>query len=102
LHEGKLDDFGTVLYFFGLFMTLMVISQWRKFVGLPFALTWWAFSFPIASITLATLLYFALSGQEFFLWLGLSLYVVLVLIVATLVVRTTALAFRGQLLVPDN
>jgi tellurite resistance protein len=102
LHDGKLDDFGTVLYFFGLFMTLMVISQWRKFVGLPFALTWWAFSFPIASITLATLLHFTLVGQVFFLWLGLSLYVVLVLVVVTLVVRTAALAFRGRLLLPES
>jgi tellurite resistance protein len=83
-------------------MTLMMISQWRKFVGLPFALTWWAFSFPIASITLATLLHFTLVGQAFFLWLGLSLYVVLVLVVVTLVVRTAALAFRGRLLLPES
>jgi hypothetical protein len=40
-------------------------------------------------------------GQVFFLWLGLSLYVVLVLVVVTLVVRTAALAFRGRLLLPE-
>lgn len=102
LHGGKLDDFGIVLFYAALFMTLMVISQWRRFVGLPFALTWWAFSFPLASITLASLLYFTLVRQDFFLWLGLSLFAVLVLVVATLVVRTAALAFRGQLLRPER
>ena len=102
LHGGKLDDFGIVLFYAALFMTLMVISQWRRFVGLPFALTWWAFSFPLASITLAALLYFTLVRQDFFLWLGLSLYAVLVLVVATLVVRTAALAFKGQLLKPES
>jgi tellurite resistance protein len=102
LHGGKLDDFGIVLFYAALFMMLMVVSQWRKFVGLPFALTWWAFSFPLASITLAALLYFTLVGQVFFLWLGLSLYLVLVLVVATLVVRTAALAFKGQLLRPES
>jgi tellurite resistance protein len=102
LHGGKLDDFGIVLFYAALFMTLMVVSQWRKFVGLPFALTWWAFSFPLASITLAALLYFTLVRQDFYLWLGLSLFAVLVLVVATLVVRTAALAFKGQLLKPES
>jgi tellurite resistance protein len=102
LHGGKLDDFGIVLFYAALFMTIMVISQWRRFVGLPFALTWWAFSFPLASITLAALLYFTLVRQDFFLWLGLSLYAVLVLVVATLVARTAALAFTGQLLKPES
>ncbi len=102
LHGGKLDDFGRVLYFVGFFMTLMVISQWRKFVGLPFALTWWAFSFPLASITVASFLYFSLVGETFFLVLAISLYVVLVLVVATLTVRTVALAIRKHLFLPEN
>ena len=101
LHGGKLDDFGRVLYFVGLFMTLMVISQWRKFVGLPFALTWWAFSFPLASITIASFLYFSLVGEMFFLVLAVSLYVVLVLVVATLVVRTIALVARKHIFLPE-
>ena len=102
LHGGMLDDFGRVLYFVGLFMTVMVISQWRKFVGLPFALTWWAFSFPLASITVASFLYFSLVGETFFLVLAISLYVVLVLVVATLTVRTVALAIRKHLFLPEN
>ena len=102
LHGGKLDDFGRVLYFVGLFMTVMVMSQWRKFVGLPFALTWWAFSFPLASITVASFLYFSLVGETFFLVLAISLYVVLVLVVATLTVRTVALAIRKHLFMPEN
>ena len=102
LHGGMLDDFGRVLYFVGLFMTVMVISQWRKFVGLPFALTWWAFSFPLASITVASFLYVSLVGETFFLVLAISLYVVLVLVVATLTVRTVALAIRKHLFMPEN
>lgn len=101
LHGGELDDFGRVLYFVGLFMTLMVISQWRKFVGLPFALTWWAFSFPLATITVASFLYFSLVGELFFLVLAMSLYVVLVLVVATLTVRTVILAINKKAFLPE-
>ena len=101
LHGGKLDDFGRILYFVGLFMTLMVISQWRKFVGLPFALTWWAFSFPLATITVASFLYFSLVDEVFFLVLAISLYVVLALLVTTLTVRTAILAINKKAFLPE-
>jgi tellurite resistance protein len=101
LHDGKLDDFGRVLYFVGLFMMLMVVSQWRKFVGLPFALTWWAFSFPIASLTIATFLYYSLVGETFFLVLALSLFVVLVIVVVMLTIRTSILAAKKHVFLPD-
>jgi hypothetical protein len=40
-------------------------------------------------------------GQVFFLWLGLSLYVVLVLVVVTLVVRTALLAVQKKIFLPE-
>jgi tellurite resistance protein len=101
LHDGKLDDFGRVLYFVGLFMMLMVVSQWRKFVGLPFALTWWAFSFPVASITIATFIYYSLVGEIFFLVLALSLFVVLVMVVVMLTIRTAILAAKKHVFLPE-
>jgi len=102
LHGGKLDDFGIILYYVALFMTLMVVSQGKKFVRLPFALTWWAFSFPIASITVATFIYFSLVGDPFFLVLGLILYVVLVAVVVMLVIRTVIVALKKQILLPEQ
>ena len=102
LHAGVLDDFGRVLYFVGLFMTLMVMSQWKKFARLPFALTWWAFSFPIASISIASFLYYSLVHEVFFAILALSFFVVLAVVVVMLSIRTAILVIRKGALLPEG
>lgn len=102
LHAGVLDDFGRILFFVALFMTLMVISQAKRFVGLPFALSWWAFSFPIASITIATTVYAELTESWFFAMLAISLYVALIAVIVMLTVKTLAALLRKELLVAEG
>jgi tellurite resistance protein len=101
LHDGVPDDFGRILYYFSLFMTLMVMSQFRRFIGQPFALTWWAFSFPLAAITIATLAYFDHVPALFFLVFASSLYLVLVFMVVLLVVKTSLAVARKTILLPE-
>lgn len=102
LHDGELDDVGRILYYVALFMTLMVVSQARRFIGLPFALSWWAFSFPIASVTIATTLYAELTGETFFAVLSVSFYAVLAVVMVLLVVKTFIALMRRELLVPEG
>lgn len=102
MHGGTLDDLGRVLYFFGLFMTIMVITQFRRFVGLPFALTMWAYSFPLAAITIASQIFFGQVENVFFLGVAASLYVVLVILVSVLAVKTVGAVVRKKVLLPES
>lgn len=102
LHNGQLDDFGRILYYVALFMTLMVVSQAKRFIGLPFALSWWAFSFPIASITIATTVFARLTGEGFFAVLSVILYGVLAAIIVMLTLKTLAALLRKELLVAEG
>ena len=101
LHDGQLDDFGRILYYFGLFMTLMVISQFRRFIGHTYAISWWAFSFPLAAITLATLAYYDFVQSAFFLIAALALYLVLIFMVILLLVKTVQGLVRKTILLPE-
>lgn len=38
----------------GLFLTLLLFTQIGRFARLQFALSWWAYSFPLAAITIAS------------------------------------------------
>jgi tellurite resistance protein len=99
---GGLDSFGRILYFTGLFLTLLLASQVRRFARLQFFLSWWAYSFPVAAITVATMLMYELSGVAFYRYLGLGLLAVLSLAVAYLLVKT-ALAMRHHgICVPEG
>ncbi len=60
---GELNAFAKILYFHALFTTVLILSFADRFVRLPFYLSWWAYTFPLAAITLANIRYHA--GIEF-------------------------------------
>jgi len=99
---GGLDSFGRVLYFGGLFLTLLLFTQARRFTRLPFFLSWWAYSFPLAAISIASLLMGEKTGAEGYAWIGGGLLLFLSLIVAMLLYRTALAVRRGQICVPGH
>jgi tellurite resistance protein len=99
---GELDHFGKLLYFIALAFTLLLASQIRYFIRLKFFLSWWAYSFPIAAITIATLLMAKTTGIVFYATLGGLLLVVLSLVVAGLLVRTAIAIGRREICVEGH
>lgn len=100
LKEG-FDDFSVMLYYFALFTTIMIISQFRRFSGLPFAMPWWAFSFPLAAITIASFAFYERLPLAHYQWIAFSLYLSLVLVVLMLVIQTIRGLARGTLVQPE-
>lgn len=86
--NGGLDSFGRILYFIALTFTLLLATQLRYFTRLKFFLSWWAYSFPLAAMTIATFVMAKATGGEFYLRLGVVLLTVLSLVVSGLLVRT--------------
>ncbi len=84
----ELDPFARVLYYGGLFLTLLLFTQAGRFLRLRFFLSWWAYSFPLAAISIASLVMFERSGTDLYRYLGLGLLTLLTGIVAILLVRT--------------
>jgi len=99
---GDLDPFGRVLYFGGLFLTLLLFTQAGRFLKLGFFLSWWAYSFPLAAISIASLLMFEQSGQDLYRYLGVGLLTLLTGIVAFLLARTAVAVRRHGICVPGH
>ena len=98
---GEVDAFARVLFYSGLFLTLLLFTQIRKFARLQFFLSWWAYSFPMAAITVATLAFLDHGGPQCLQLLGTILFALLVLIIVVLVVRTLIALARRQICVPE-
>ncbi|QOG12393.1 SLAC1 anion channel family protein [Arcobacter sp. FWKO B] len=58
-----LDLFGHFIYDIGFFFTLLLLFMFREFMKVSFAITWWAYTFPLAAITLATILRYELTSS---------------------------------------
>lgn len=99
---GEVDAFGKILYFTGLFFALLVISQISYFARLKFFLSWWAYSFPIAAITIATLIMAKTTGAAFYTWLAAGLLALLTAVIAMLLGRTLQAVLKRQICVEGH
>ncbi len=46
--NGELDNFARLLFYSALFLVLMLFSQFKRFSGILFYLSWWAYFFSLA------------------------------------------------------
>ncbi|MCX7672636.1 MAG: SLAC1 anion channel family protein [Thiobacillaceae bacterium] len=99
---GEVDAFARILYFVALAFSLILFSQSRHVLRRRFFLSWWAYAFPIAAITLATLIMAEDSGLAFYHRLGALLLAILTLVVAGLAARTAVAVVRREICVQDG
>ncbi|WP_404378372.1 SLAC1 anion channel family protein [Caenispirillum salinarum] len=102
LTDGVVDGFARVLIYTGLFIALLLLSMTRTFLKVPFAVSWWAFTFPSAALACAVLDYGARVGAPAGLTaLGWGLLGLATVIIATVFIRTTVALVGGHLFVPE-
>ena len=99
---GEIDAFARILYYSGLFLTLMLTTQIGRYARIRFFLSWWAYSFPLAAITVATLVMGQALGGLTFQVLGTLLLIALSLVLVMLVVRTGLGIQRREICVEDE
>ncbi len=99
--NGQLDAFAQILYNSALFFTLLLFVQVKWFLRLKFFLSWWAYSFPLAAVTIATLAMFHQSGGAFFLRLGGLLLGITTVVIGALVIRTLMAVMKREICVEE-
>lgn len=98
---GGLDVFAQILYFSALFFTLLLATQVIRFLRIRFYLSWWAYSFPLAAIAIASMLMAEQTGQLGFLYLGFGLLTMLSGIVVLLLVQTARAVHQRGICLPE-
>ena len=99
LNGGELDLFARVLYFFALVMTILMAVSVGKFVRLEFALSWWAFTFPLAAMAIASFKYAELSQLSLYHTFGWGVTLLLAAMVSLFLWRTVQAAYHKKICV---
>ncbi len=106
--QFSLDFFACFLYCIALFFTLLCLSMSTTFLKIKFALTWWAYTFPLAAITIASILMLSLMknsllmpANDFFLYLINFLILLTTLLVAIIAIKTAILASKKEICVKE-
>jgi len=98
---GELDILGRLIYYWAAFFFFLLLSQVHRMVRIKFAMSWWAYTFPLAAFTSATLLMGRLTGLIFFNYAAQVLYIVTLCVIASLFVRTLIALFKCEICTPD-
>lgn len=101
LNGGTLDATARVLLNAGYFFALLVALQMPAIVRLPFALSFWALSFPLAALTVASFRFAGLAGSPFHQGVGYVLLALLALTVAALALRTGKAVLENEICKPE-
>lgn len=98
---AEVGPFGHFLLSVAYVFALIVATQAGKMRSLPFALSWWALSFPLAALAVASFAYAEAAGSAAHRVIGTGLLTLLTAVILGLALRT-ALAIRaGQICVPE-
>lgn len=93
---GTTGQFGLILYFVAVFFFLLMLVQASYFISIRFFLSWWAYSFPVAALTIATLILAKDTGKAMYVWGGGGMLVFLTMLIALIIIRTVrAIASRS-------
>jgi tellurite resistance protein len=66
----SLDIFAQILFNLGLFFALLLIFMYQSFLNIKFFISWWAFTFPLATIALASMLMYEQTNIPFYAYLS--------------------------------
>lgn len=99
---GEVDGFARILFYVGLYLTLLLATQFSRFVKLQFFLSWWAYSFPLAAITVATFMMSEQTGSGALRGMGVVLLTAITFIVALLLFKTFKAALAGKICQPEE
>ena len=93
--------FARVLYYASVFFLMVVLTQLRRLIRIDFALSWWAYTFPLAAFTIATLTFAERTGINELYYLGAITYLTLACLVAGLSGRTLLAFWRREIFLPE-
>ncbi|WP_022850494.1 SLAC1 anion channel family protein [Limisalsivibrio acetivorans] len=98
---SSLDPFSRILYYFGLFTTLMLFTMFRNITRIPFFVSWWAYTFPMDAATISTLLMFKVTKLVFFKYLAIVFLIITISVILVVLAKTARAAVRGEICVPE-
>ncbi|MDN5080635.1 SLAC1 anion channel family protein [Aliarcobacter butzleri] len=84
---GSLDFFAQILFNLGIFFTILVFVMYKNFVKIKFFISWWAFTFPMAAVTLSTVLMYELTKNDIY-----AIFAYILTFITTIIVLLVAIA----------
>ena len=98
---GVIDTFATMLFNMALFFTFLIAFMYKNFLNLKFFISWWAFVFPIAAMTISSMLMYHEIGSELLLYFSYFMVAVTTLIIGVVFIRTIEHMLKKEICIQE-
>lgn len=98
---GELDFFAQMLFNLGIFFTILVFVMYKKFLKIAFFISWWAFTFPLAAVTLSSILMYDLTQNSLFEYLSYLLALITSIVVLIVAIKTISHMMKKEICIME-
>lgn len=99
---GEVDTFAFILYGFAIYLGLLFIVQFKRFFLTRFYISWWAFLFPSAAVTNATIYMYVATNHALYKSFFIIQIIGLIILTLYTLARTIQLALSGVLFMKES
>lgn len=99
---GTIDSFARLLLYVALFFTFLLLTMIPYFWRLHFFVSWWAYTFPLCAVTIASIAAYKLLSLTFFAYLSTALLGCSSLVVAFVFYKTIKALQQNTLCAPEE
>ncbi len=92
-----IDMFAMILFNLALFFTLFIAFIYKNFIKIKFFISWWAFIFPLAAMTMASMLMYNQTGDSMLLALSYTMIAVTTTTVFVVAYQTILHIKKGEI-----
>jgi tellurite resistance protein len=96
-----MDSFARILLYIAWFFVILLLSMARHFLKLDFAVTWWAYTFPLSAVTIASITAFEFLKVPLFGGIATGLLILTTLVIVTVLLKTLYALFHNQVCIPE-
>ena len=96
------DTFAVFMLFMAYFFVALLVFLYKSYAKLTFFLSWWAFTFPLMAVTLASIVAFQISHQTVYQILSYIFLVIDILVVGFVTWHTIGKIRQGEICVNED
>lgn len=98
----SLDNFAFFMLFLAYFFAVLILFLYKSFKKLKFFISWWAFTFPLDAITLASVVAYQITHQDIFKYLSFLFLGVTIITVGFVAWETLKKIKQGEICVNED
>jgi len=98
---GEFDIFAAMLFNLALFFSFLLLFMYKNFLNLKFFISWWAFTFPIDAIAIASMLAYKKTESMIYYYLSYFFMIVATLIVLLVTFKTVQYILKKEICIAE-